>query len=101
MKGRFYAKRLGPRVTSEADHMEACKLCGQFFDSRKVPEMLWHEIPGHPRWNMSREVQMEDVYYFLPPELFDHFFRLKGERKPKARSFYRGINIQIGAKTGY
>jgi hypothetical protein len=98
MRGRFYGRRVGPRVTSEADHVEQCKLCGQFFDRRKAPEMLWHEIPAHPRWNMSREVQIEDVFDYLPPELFEHFFQLKGERKPKAQSLYRGINIEIGAK---
>jgi hypothetical protein len=79
--------------------MEACKHCGQWFNRLKLFEVMWHEIPEHERWTESREIAMDDIVTYSPPDLLYAFIPDLAAQvhpdhpRPKAGSIYRGINV--------
>lgn len=40
-------ERLGPEVTTEAEHFYLCKACRQPVDKRDLAAVFHHEEPGH------------------------------------------------------
>lgn len=89
---RFAGRRTDGTPKSEADEYEVCQLCGQAFDKRIGLQVLWHEIPDHKPLAEGRQLIRDEVIPLLPQDLFDALYG-PPERRAKARSVYRGINI--------